>query len=103
MLKGKVRITPTLHGKNYTAHNQLRMCFLFKGAEKEYWLTGNVKSQHPEYLQGQTYDVDVDFFTVTDEGYAQLKPILSKDMRLAICEGRKIVGDARLLDFKYVE
>ena len=102
MLKGRVKIVPTLHGKNYKAHNHLRMCFLFGDDETGYRLTGSVKSQHPEYIQGNTYDVDVDFFTVTGEGYEQLKPLLKKGMRLVICEGRKIVGDANLIDYKYV-
>jgi hypothetical protein len=102
MLKGKVRMTPMLYGKNYKNHPHLRLCFLFGDDVKGFRLTGGVRSSCAEFLQGETYDVDVEFFTVIDDAYSKLKPILKKGMRLAICEGRKIVGDAQLLDFKYV-
>ena len=98
MLKAKGEIMFTLDGKNYTA-DQLRPAFMFA---EGLLFTGGIKSDVDMYYQGQVYDVNIEFFTVEDEAYSTLKPILKENMDLAICSGRRILGKAKLRDFKYV-
>ena len=98
MLKAKGEIVFTLDGKNYTA-DQLRPAFMFA---EGLLFTGGIKSDADMYYQGQTYDVNIEFFTIEDEAYSVLKPILKEDMDLAICSGRRILGKAKLRDFEYV-
>ena len=81
MLKGKLKIT--LEGRNYIAHEHFRLAFSFG---KDLIFTGSVGSEHSAYLQGETYTVDVKFFTVTPEAYSILKPILKSGLDLVICE-----------------
>ena len=47
--------------------------------------------------------MSIQFFTVEDEAYNALTPILAVDDILAICAGKRILGTARLLDYKYEE
>ena len=98
MLKAKGEITFTLEGKNYTA-DQLRPAFMFA---ENLLFTGGITSDADMYLQGQTYNVNVEFFTVEDEAYSTLKPILKEDMDLTICSGKRVLGIAKLRDFEYV-
>ena len=98
MLKAKVEIKFTLDGKNYSS-DQLRPAFMFS---KDLLFTGGIKSDVDMYYHGQTYDVNVEFYTVEDEAYATLKPILRKEMDLTICSGRRILGIAKLHDFEYI-
>jgi len=98
MLKAKGKIVFTLDGKNYTA-DQLRPAFMFA---EGLLFTGGIKSDDDMYYQGKTYDVDIEFFTVEDEAFKMLKPILKDYMDLAICSGSRILGKAKLHDFEYV-
>ena len=98
MLKAKGEIMFTLDGKNYTA-DQLRPAFMFS---EGLLFTGGIKSDADMYYQGKTYDVNVEFFTVEDEAYSILKPILKDCMDLAICSGSRILGKAKLRDFEYI-
>ena len=98
MLKAKGEITFTLDGKNYTA-DQLRPAFMFA---EGLLFTGGIESEADMYYQGQKYDVNIEFFTIEDEAYSQLRPILRDNMDLAICSGRRILGKAKLWDFEYV-
>jgi len=98
MLKAKGEIMFTLDGKNYTA-DQLRPAFMFS---EELLFTGGIKSDTDMYYQGQSYDVNIEFFTVEDKAYSVLKPILKDDMDLVICSGKRILGIAKLRDFEYV-
>ena len=79
--------------------DQLRSAFIFS---EDLLLTGGIKSDADMYYHGQTYNVDFEFYTVEDEAYAALKPILGKEMDLTICSGRRILGIAKLRDFEYI-
>ena len=98
MLKAKGEITFTLEGKNYTA-TELRPAFMFAD---DLFFTGGIKSDADMYYQGQTYIVSVEFYTVEDEAYTVLKPILKENMDMAICSGKRILGKAKLRDFEYI-
>jgi len=98
MLKAKGEVIFTLEGKNYTA-DQLRPAFMFA---EGLLFTGGIKSDVDMYYQGQTYKVDVDFYTVEDEAYSILKPLIKEFMELAICSGKRILGKATLHDFTYI-
>jgi hypothetical protein len=64
--------------------------------------TGAIKGEDTVYRCGETYTVDVDFVTVDDdEAYSLLQPVLKKGMNLSICEGKRIVGVAQLLNYSY--
>jgi len=97
MLKAKGEIMFTLEGKNYTA-NQLRPAFMFA---EGLLFTGGINSDVDMYYQGQKYNVDIDFYTVEDEAYSILKPLIRDFMDLAICSGKRILGKAILHDFVY--
>jgi len=98
MLKTKAEIMFTLEGRNYSGNINLRPVFSFG---KGLLFSGAVTSEHDEYLHGQRYIVDINFFTVEDEAYEVIKPILKTDMGLTIQEGKRIIGLAKLLDFAY--
>jgi len=98
MLKAKGEIMFTLDGKNYTA-DQLRPAFMFA---EGLLFTGGIISSADMYYQGQIYDVSIEFFTVEDEAYSALKPILKEGMDLAICSGKRILGKAKLREFEFV-
>ena len=98
MLKAKGEIVFTLDGKNYTA-DQLCPAFMFA---EGLLFTGGIKGDTDMYYQGETYDVNVEFFTVEDEAYSALKPFLSENMDLAICSGKRVLGIAKLREFEYV-
>jgi hypothetical protein len=98
MLRAKGEITFTLDGKNYTA-DQLRPAFMFT---EDLLFTGGIESDTDMYYQGKTYVVSIEFFTVEDEAYSALKPILKDNMDLAICSGKRVLGRARLRDFEYI-
>jgi len=98
MLRAKADIKFTVHEKNYTAIDDFRVAFSF-GAGMIFSAT--IKSDEKEYLYGEEYCVDLEFFTVEDEAYEALKPVLQPNMNLAICAGRKIIGIAKLLEYEY--
>jgi len=98
MLKAKGEIMFTLDGKNYTA-DQLRPAFMFA---EGLLFTGGIKSDNEMYYQGQTYNVDIEFYTIEDEAYSTLKPLLKDIMDLAVCSGKRILGKAKLWDFNYI-
>jgi len=97
MLKAKGEVIFTLEGKNYTA-DQLRPAFMFA---EGLLFTGGIKSDVDMYYQGQTYNVDVDFYTIEDEAYSILKPLLKDVMDLVICSGKRVLGKATLRNFEY--
>lgn len=98
MLSAKGEIVFTLAGNNYTASDHFRVTFSF-GNGMLY--SGTIKSKYYEYLEGQTYDVDIDFFTIEDEAFFQLKPILEEKMDTVMCAGSRILGTANLTNFVY--
>jgi len=99
MLKAKGEVIFTLEGKNYTA-DQLRPAFMFA---EGLLFTGGIKSDADMFYHGQTYNVDVDFYTVEEEAYSILQPIIKDFMDLTICSGKRILGKAKLHDFRYID
>ena len=100
MLRAKGEIMFTLAGSNYTASNHFRVAFSF-GEGMLY--SGTIKSEYDEYCQGQTYRVDIEFFTVEDEAYELIKPVLAEEVDTVMCAGSKLLGVATLTDFYYEE
>ena len=98
MLKAKAEILFTLEGRSYSGKINLRPVFRF---DEGLLFSGAIKSEHDEYLQGVKYGVDIDFFTIEDEAYEAVKPLLKPDMGVVIQAGRRILGIAKLLDFAY--
>ena len=98
MLKAKGEIMFTVDGKNYIS-DQLRPAFMFA---EGLLFSGNIFSNDDMYYHGQAYHVDIEFFTVNDEAYSWLKPILKDDMSMPMCAGRKILGISKLRDFEYI-
>ena len=99
MLRAKAEIQFTLEGKNYMPDNHFRVAFNFG---EGLIFSGTIRSNHLEYIQGEKYLTDVEFFTVEDEAFSVLKPILKDYMDLAICSGSRILGKAKLHDFEYI-
>ncbi|MCL1986841.1 MAG: hypothetical protein FWG64_02585 [Firmicutes bacterium] len=100
MLKANAKIKFTLEGKNYTNDNEFRIAFRFAD---NLIFSGHVESDNEVYCANKEYDVSIQFFTVEDEAYSALTPILSTNDILAMCAGKRILGTARLLDYEYEE
>jgi len=98
MLRAKAEIQFTLEGKNYVPDDQFRIAFNFGDG---LIFSGTIRSNHSEYLQGERYLTDVEFFTVEDEAYAALQPVLKKGKSLSLCAGKRMLGVAVLQDFSY--
>jgi len=98
MLKAKGEIQFTIEGKNYEASNQFRIAFMFG---EGLLFSGAIISNEKEYIQGQTYNVDVEFFTIEDEAYNAIKSTLGDVLDSVMCAGKKILGIAKLWDFEY--
>ena len=101
MLKAKAEIQFTLEGRNFRGGNKgtFRPIFNFG---KDYLFTGAVKSPNEIYLYNKIYEVDIDFFTITDEALDTVRPLLKKDMDMAVQESStKIIGIAKITDFIY--
>ena len=98
MLKAKAEIVFTLEGRNYSGKNVLRPAFNFG---EDLLFSGQIKGDTDKYLYNQEYDVDIDFFTIEGEAYEAVQPLLKVDMDLAIQEGSRIIGLAKLVDFAY--
>jgi hypothetical protein len=98
MLRAKAEIQFTLEGKNYVPDNQFRIAFNFG---EGLIFSGTIRSNHTEYLQGEKYLTDVEFFTVEDEAYFALQPLLTKGKTLSLCAGKRILGVAVLHDYSY--
>jgi hypothetical protein len=98
MLKVKAEIEFTVQDKNYNTKYPLRIPFAFG---EELLFSGEIISENKEYLFGQKYIVDVFFFTVEDEAYAAISPLLQPNMDLVMCAGRRIIGVAKLLEYEY--
>ena len=98
MLRAKAEIQFTLEGKNYIPDDQFRIAFSFGNG---LIFSGTIRSDHTEYLQGEKYMTDIEFFTVEDEAYAALQPVLKKGKILSLCAGKRILGMATLQDYTY--
>jgi hypothetical protein len=98
MLKAKAEIQFTIEGRKFDK-KYFRPTFNFGN---NLLFSGNLISEDDIYLQNHQYLVDIDFFTIEDDGYRAINPVLKPGMDLAIQEGaQKIVGIAKLLEYKY--
>jgi len=99
MLNAKAEITFTLEGRSYSgAKYPLRPAFRFG---EGLLFSGNIKSDEPMYMCNEKYHVDIEFFTIEEEGYAAIKPFLSEGVDLVMQEGSQIIGLAKLNSFTY--
>jgi len=99
MLNAKAEITFTLEGRKYSgAKYPLRPSFRFS---EGLLFSGSIKSNDEEYLYNKKYQVDIEFFTIEEEGYTAVKPYLSKGMDLVMQEGSQIIGLAKINSFSY--
>jgi len=98
MLSAKAEIKFTLKGQNYEGGKHFRPVFRFA---EGLLFSGTVISDHNEFIYNQPYIVDLEFFTVEDEAYSAIQPLLSTGMGLTIQAGSRIIGIATLLDYSY--
>ena len=99
MLSAKAEIIFTLDGRNYSGCKYpLRPAFRFGDG---LLFSGNIKSNATEYLNNKKYLVDIEFFTIGDDGFSVIKPYLSEGMDLVMQEGSQIIGLARLNSYTY--
>ena len=98
MLKAKAEIMFTLESKNYLNNSKLQPVFNFG---EGLLFSGTIKSDNKEYLYKEKYKVDIDFFTIYGEAYEAVKPTLKLDMGLPIQAGKRILGIAKLIDYKF--
>jgi len=99
MLNAKAEITFTLDGRSFSGNKYpLRPSFRF---DKGLLFSGNIISDNLEYLINKKYMVDVEFFTIEDEGYSTIKPYLKDGLDLVMQEGSQIIGLAKLSNFTY--
>ena len=97
MLTARADIRFTLEGRSYSV-KPLRVAFNFGSG---LLFTGEIISDHPVYSYNETYDVNVDFFTVEDDAYAALLPVLKPGMGITMQAGSRILGTAELSHFAY--
>jgi len=98
MLRANGEIKFTLEGRNYAGGRHLRPVFRFG---EGLLFSGTIKSDSTEYLYNNVYTVDIEFFTVNDEAYAALIPVLADGLCLTIREGSRVIGIASLSNFEY--
>ena len=99
MLKAKTAVQFTLEGKNRAGGDRLCAAFNFGN---NLLFTGRVGHDDDVFLFNNEYSVDVDFFTIDAEAFTLLQPVLTEGMDLAIQEGKRIIGIAKLLEFSYL-
>ena len=97
MLTANADIRFTLEDKSYSA-KPLRVAFNFGPG---LLFTGEIISEYAEYSYNETYGVSVDFFTIEDDAYAALRPVLMPEMGVTMQAGSRILGTAKLNDFVY--
>ena len=98
MLKAKAEIQFTINERKFDK-KYFRPIFNFGN---KLLFSGNLISDDDIYLQNQKYIVDIDFFTIEDEAFSVISPILRPGMNLAIQEGaHRIVGIAKILEYNY--
>lgn len=98
MLKADGEIKFTLVNREYKGGKHFRPVFSFGD---DLLFSGTIVSEIEDFLYNQVYRVFVEFFTIEDEAYAFLKPMLKNNMDLTIREGSRIVGIAKLSNFEY--
>ena len=100
MLKAKAEIQFTLPERKYHSSKHFRPVFRFGDG---LLFSGTVLSEETEFLPNEKYLVDIDFFTIEDEAYNALQPLLKSGLGLTIQEGARITGIAKLVDFTYAQ
>ena len=100
MLKAKAEIQFTLPDRIYHGSKHFRPVFRFGDG---LLFSGTVVSEEIEFTPNKKYLVDIDFFTIKDEAYSTLQPLLKTGLGLTIQEGARITGIAKLVDFTYTQ
>ena len=98
MLRAKGEIIFTLEGSDYIASEHFRVAFSFGNG---LLFSGTIKSNNDRYAQGQTYCVDIEFFTIENEAYELIIPYINDILDTVMCAGNRILGLAKLTDFVY--
>ena len=98
MLKAKAEIQFTLPDRTYHGNKHFRPVFRFGDG---LLFSGTIIGDETEYAPNKKYIVDIDFFTIEDEAYSALQPLLKSGMGLTIQEGARITGIAKLVDYTY--
>jgi hypothetical protein len=72
---------------------------------KELLFSGTVESDSEceMYLYQNVYVVKVTFQTIDGEAYEAVKSVIKIGMNLDIQNGSRVIGEAKLLDYKYKE
>ena len=99
MLKAKAEIVFTLSDKNYTAREDFRVPFNFG---EDLLFSGNIVSDHTEYVHNEKYLVNIEFFTIEGEAYDAVKHLLHVGSTIAMQTGSRLLGKAKLLELDYV-
>ena len=99
MLKAKAEIIFTLSDKNYIAREDFRVPFNFG---EDLLFSGNIKSNHEEYVFNEKYLVEIEFFTIEGEAYEAVKHLLQAGNTIAMQTGSRLLGKAKLLELDYV-
>ena len=99
MLKAKAEIVFTLSDKNYIARDNFRVPFCFG---EDFLFSGNIVSNHEEYLCNEKYLVEIEFFTIEGEAYDAIKHLLLTGKTIAMQTGSRLLGKAKLLELDYV-
>ncbi|MCL2046873.1 MAG: hypothetical protein FWG88_10880 [Oscillospiraceae bacterium] len=99
MLLAKAEIIFTLSDKNYIARKDFRVPFNFG---EDLLFSGNIISNHQEYINNEKYLVSIEFFTIEGEAYDAVKHLLLPGSTIAMQAGSRLLGKAKLLEFDYV-
>ena len=99
MLMAKAEIVFTLSDKNYTSRDDFRVPFNFG---EDLLFSGNIKSNHKEYVFNEKYLVEIEFFTIEGEAYETVKHLLIEGKTIVMQTGSRPLGKAKLLEFSYV-
>ena len=99
MLRAKAEIVFTLFDRNYIAREDFRVPFNFG---EDLLFSGNIKSNHEEYVFNEKYLVDIEFFTIEGEAYDAVKHLLQVGNTIAMQTGSRLLGKAKILEFDYV-
>ena len=97
MLTANADIRFTLENKSYSV-KPLRVAFNFGSG---LLFTGEIISEHPVYSYNEKYGVNINFFTVKDDAYLALQPVLAPSMGVTMQAGSRILGIAELSNFVY--
>ena len=99
MLRAKAEIIFTLYEKNYIAREDFRVPFNFG---EDLLFSGNIISNHEEYIFNKKYLVEIEFFTIEGEAYEAVKHLLQVGNTIAMQTGTRLLGKAKLLALDYV-